>query len=234
VRHLAAILILALSAGALQAQQDDPLRAVALEYEQGRYLEVVASGQQALADTSGLDQEQLIYLRTYLAFSLVALDREPEAVEQFKAILAHRPKLELNQEFVSPKIIEVFRRAKSQLQPGARKPEPQPAPLYDRPRTTKAQALWRSLLWPGWGQRLRGSRLKAGILQGASLGAAAGLAATGLGTYSAHQDYLRTADAAEIQTRYTAYNSWYRARNLALNCAIAIWLYNVVDVMMTE
>jgi len=234
MKHLAAILVMALSAGALQAQQDDPLKIVALEYEQGKYHEVVASGQLALTDTSGLNQEQVIYLRTYLAFSLVALDREPEAIEQFQAILVHRPKLELNQEFVSPKIIEVFQRAKSQLQGGQRRREPQPAPLYDKPKTTKAQALWRSLLWPGWGQRLRGSRLKAGILQGASVGAAAGLTATGLGTYNAHQDYLGSTDPADIQSRYGTYNSWYRARNLAFNCAIAIWLYNVVDVMMTE
>lgn len=211
---------------------EDPLKAVASDYAQGRYQQSADGAAAALADSAGLDRETASFLRTYRAFSLVALGREGEAEEEFEKLLSLQPKLELNPEFVSPKIIEVFKRARSRARAWA--PVPEPAPLFNRPKPTKAQALWRSLLWPGWGQRHRGSRLKASILQGASLGAVGAWGALELGTSRARRDYLDGTDPSQIQSAYDSYNGWYRARNLAINAVVAVWLYNLVDVMMTE
>jgi hypothetical protein len=233
---LAAWLLAALSAAAtLWAQPEpDPLKAVAGDYDQGRYQQAADGATAALADTANLDRETVSFLRTYRAFSLVVLGREGEAEEEFLRLLAMQPKLELNPEFVSPKIIEVFKRARSRFRSQAPVRTPEPAPLFTRPKPSKAQALWRSLLWPGWGQRHRGGRLKANILQGASLGAIGAWGALELGTGRARDEYLAGTDPALIQADYNTYNSWYRARNLAVNCVAAVWLYNVVDVLMTE
>lgn len=227
----------ALLAGAacLTAQPvEDPLKAVAGDYDQGRYQQAADGAAASLADTAGLERETVSFLRTYRAFSLVVLGREGEAEEEFLRLLAMQPKLELNPEFVSPKIIEVFKRARSRLRAQAPVRQPEPAPIFNRPRPSKAQALWRSLLWPGWGQRHRGGRLKADVLQGASLGAVGAWGALELGTRRARDQYLAGTDPAQIQTDYNSYNNWYRARNLAVNCVAAIWLYNLVDVMMAE
>ncbi len=212
----------------------DRLKSVSLLYDQGRYQQAADSAASALADSGDLDGETESFLLTYRSFSLVALGKEAEAEEEFQKLLARQPKLELNPEFVSPKIIEVFKRAKARIvaQKNVRKQED--VPLFSQGRPSKAQALWRSMLWPGWGQRHRGSRLKASVLQGASLGALGAWGALELGTRRARQNYLDIADPAHIQSAYDSYNSWYRARNLAVNCVVAIWLYNLVDVMMTE
>lgn len=212
----------------------DRLKSVAVLYDQGRYQQAADSAAAALADSSGLDGETNSFLLTYLSFSLVALGREAEAEDEFLRLLAMQPKLELNPEFVSPKIIEVFKRARGRIrtQPPVRKQDD--APLFAKSRPSKAQALWRSILWPGWGQRHRGSRLKASVLQGASLGALGAWGALELGTSRARNEYLDGTEPAQIQSSYDSYNGWYRARNLAVNCVAAIWLYNLVDVMMTE
>jgi tetratricopeptide (TPR) repeat protein len=213
---------------------EDPLKTVATDYDQGRYQQAAEAAAAALADTSQMDLETVSYLLTYRSFSLVALGREAEAEEEFLKLLSRQPKLELNPEFVSPKIIEVFKRARSKFRAQTQARPPEPGPLFAKPKPTKAQAMWRSLLWPGWGQRYRGSRLKASILQGASLGALGAWGALELGARRARQDYLEGTEPSQIQSAYNTYNSWYRARNLAVNCVVAVWLYNLVDVMMTE
>lgn len=213
----------------------DRLRSVAISYDQGRYQQAADSAAEALADSIGLDRETLTYLLTYRSFSLVALGREAEAEEQFLKLLALQPKMELNPEFVSPKIIEVFKRAKNRqrAQASGGRPKEEEA-IFAKAKPSKAQALWRSMLWPGWGQRHRGSRLKASILQGASLGTLGAWGALELGTSRARQGYMERTDPAQIQSAYDSYNTWYRARNFAFNLVVAVWLYNIVDVMMTE
>lgn len=221
--------------GALLADPEgDPLKAVATDYDQGRYLQAAEKAAAALDDSAAEDQETRSYLLTYRAFSLVALGRETEAEAEFIRLLAIQPKLELNPEFVSPKIIEVFKRAKSRTRNQAQTTLQEPQPLFAKPKPSKAQALWRSMLWPGWGQRHRGSRLKASVLQSASLGALGAWGALELGTSRARSEYLDSSEPGQIQSAYDSYNGWYRARNLAVNCVVAIWLYNLVDVMMTE
>jgi tetratricopeptide (TPR) repeat protein len=212
----------------------DRLMSVSVLYDQGRYQQAVDSAAAALADSVELDGETVSFLLTYRSFSLVALGREAEAEEEFLKLLSRQPKLELNPEFVSPKIIEVFKRARGRLSTQAPARQPEPVPIFNKPRPSKAQALWRSMLWPGWGQRHRGSRLKASVLQGASLGALGAWGALELGTSRARGEYLDGAEPGQIQSAYDSYNGWYRARNLAVNCVVAIWLYNLVDVMMTE
>ncbi|MDO9391466.1 MAG: hypothetical protein Q7U71_06810, partial [bacterium] len=93
------------------AQSVNYLGTVVASYERGYYNEVVANAQKALADTAVYTPSDMVYLRTYLAFSLVALGDDDQAAVVFKAILVSKPKLELNPEFVSPKIISVFKRA---------------------------------------------------------------------------------------------------------------------------
>ncbi len=237
MKHTASKIILALwgcllVVPALGAEEGPGiLGQVAGDYDRGRYQEAAQAAALALADTSGLDRETITYLRTYRAFSLVALGQEGEAEAEFLRLLAANPKLELNPEFVSPKIIEVFRRARAKSGLRERSRE---RPIYQQLRPPKAQALWRSLLWPGWGQRYRGSRTKASVLQGGSIAALGAWGMIHWQTTRYRQEYLESTDPEEIASRYGAYNRWYRMRNFTVNCLAAIWLYNVVDVMMME
>jgi len=224
---------LLLSASLSAQQKADPLAEVVDLYDQGNYQAAADSSRSYLSQNQGLDREDRVQMLIYLSFSLVALGREAEAEASFGELLALDPALDLNPEFVSPKIIDVFRRAKARAG-SARPPNPQPRPLVSRPGPSKPQALWRSLLWPGWGQRYQGNRLKGFVLQTASLGTAAGWAVLELGTRQAHGSYLRSTDPEEIQREYRTYNKWYRARNFSVNLMAAVWLYNIVDVLISE
>jgi len=216
------------------AQSVNYLGAVVASYERGYYGEVVSTAQKALSDTMAYTPSDLVYLRTYLAFSLVALGNDDQAVETFKAILGAKPKLELNPEFVSPKIISVFKRAQlesvqSQGQSGV------PAGMiFDRGKPKKLPCLWRTALWPGWGQSYRGEAKKGKILKRSALGIAAGLGVLLLGTYQSHQNYLNATDPDAIESKYGTYNSWYKTQNFGINLAVSFWFYSGLDILLTD
>ena len=224
------------AAGSLpaQAQSVNYLGPVVAAYERGYYGEVVRSAQAALVDTTAYTPSDLVYLRTYLAFSLVALGDDDQAVAVFKAILVSKPKLDLNPEFVSPKIISVFKRAQLETAQSQGQTGVQSGMIFDKGKPQKISCLWRTALWPGWGQSYRGEIKKGKILKRSALGIAAGLGAVFLGTYVSHQSYLNATDPDAIGPKYDTYNAWYKIRNFGVNLAVSFWFYSTLDIVLTD
>lgn len=216
------------------AQSGNYLGAVVASYERGFYDDVVRNAQKALADTMVYTTADLVYLRTYLAFSLVALGDDDQAVTVFKAILVSKPKLELNPEFVSPKIISVFKRAQLEAAQSQGQSGVQPGMIFDKGKPQKIPCLWRSSLWPGWGQSYRGEMRKGKFLQRSALGIATGLGALFLGTYLSHQSYLNATDPDVIESKYKTYNTWYKTRNFGINLAVSFWFYSALDIVLSD
>ncbi|MCU0606538.1 MAG: hypothetical protein MUF78_03765 [Candidatus Edwardsbacteria bacterium] len=229
-----AIIPLALCLAATLAAQPRPaLDALVEAYERGDYRRVAAIAESAAADTTALSADDRAYLLTYWAFSLVALSREDDAVARFRQLLELRPATELNPEFVSPKIIGVFRQAQAQHRRADAPSDGITLQVEDR-APSKPGALLRTMAWPGWGQSYRGQARKGRILRIAALAAAAALGATEVGCYVTHQQYLDARDADRIADTYTTYNRWYRSRALAVNLAVSVWVAGVIDVMMDD
>jgi hypothetical protein len=216
------------------AQGSNYLGTVVSSYERGFYDEVVINAQKALADTVVYTPSDLVYLRTYLAFSLVALGNDDQAVGAFKAILVTKPKLELNPEFVSPKIISVFKRAQLEAAQSQGQTVVQAGLIFDKGKPQKLPCLWRTALWPGWGQSFRGEIRKGKILKRSTIGIAAGLGTVFLGTYLSHQSYLNATDPDAIGPKYDTYNAWYKTRNFGINLAISFWFYSALDIILTD
>jgi hypothetical protein len=216
------------------AQGSNYLGAVVTAYERGYYEEVVRTGQLALADTAAYTSSDLVYLRTYLAFSLVALGSDDHAVAVFKAILVSKPKLELNPEFVSPKIISVFKRAQLEAAQSQGQSGVQAGLIFDKGKPNNLSCLWRAALWPGWGQSYRGEIRKGRFLKLASLAIAAGLGGVYLGTSISHRSYLDATDPDAIASKYSTYNKWYRARSFGINLAVSFWAYSALDILLTD
>ena len=219
---------------AVSAQSNNYLGAAVTAYERGFYEEVVKTCQAALDDTMAFTPSDLVYLRTYLAFSLVALGNDDQAVTVFNAILVSKPKLELNPEFVSPKIISVFKRAQLEASQSQGQSGVQSGLIFDNGKPQKLPCLWRSGLWPGWGQYYRGEIKKGKILKRSALGITAGLGAVFLGTYLSHQSYLNATDPDAIGPKYDTYNAWYKTRNFGINLAISFWFYSALDIVLTD
>jgi hypothetical protein len=219
---------------AVPAQSTNYLGAVVTAYERGYYEEVVKTSLNALKDTMPYTSSDLVYLRTYLAFSLVALGADDQAVDVFKSILVSKPKLELNPEFVSPKIISVFKRAQLETAQSQGQSGVQSGLIFDKGKPQKVSCLWRSAIWPGWGQSRRGENRKGKILKWSALGVTAGLGTLFLGTYLSHQSYLNATNPDAIESKYKSYNDWYRARSFGINLAISFWFYSALDIVITD
>ncbi|MDO9027160.1 MAG: hypothetical protein Q7U87_04685 [bacterium] len=234
-RTLLITLLLSLTAGARAgAQSVNYLGAVVASYERGYYEEVVTGARKALDDTSAYTPSDMVYLRTYLAFSLVALGNDDQAVQVFKTILTSKPKLELNPEFVSPKIISVFKRAQLETAQSQGHSGVQAGMIFDKGKPKKTPCLWRTALWPGWGQSYRGEVRKGKILKRSAMGIAAGLGTVFLGTYLSHQSYLNATDPDAIGPKYDTYNAWYKTRNFGINLAVSFWFYSALDIVLTD
>ncbi|HTY08194.1 MAG TPA: hypothetical protein VMF29_03440 [Candidatus Edwardsbacteria bacterium] len=216
------------------AQPRNPVNDLLSGYDRGDYQRVAALAESLAADTAALSRDEVATLRTYWAFALVALGRDGEAAAQFTLLLRQRPATDLNPEFVSPKIIAVFRDAQAAFNRAAAAAGPGPRLVLKPPQPGKPGALLRTLVWPGWGQSYRGQAKRGRMFQIASLAAVAGLGAAELGAYVAHRDYLNARDSGRISDTYTTYNHWYRFRNLTVNLTVSVWVLGVVDVMMGD
>lgn len=216
------------------AQSENPMNAVIKSYERGYFQEVIAIAGKALEDTSRLSQDDIIYFRTYLAFSLVAMGDEDNAKGYFKQLLVAKPKLEMNPEFVSPKIIEVFKRAQIEYFRTSGTLEERSRLLFEKGRPGRLQGVWRSSLWPGWGQSARGDYRKGKILKWGAVGVSAGVGVAALGTYIYHQRYLDSTNPEQIEAKYITYNNWYKTRNFAFNLAISFWAFNIADIIISN
>jgi hypothetical protein len=234
IRIVMITVVLGCCAACGAAQQRNAIHDLLSDYDRGDYQRVEALAESLTIDTTGLSRDDLATLRTYRAFALVALGRDDEAVTQFTLLLRQRPATDLNPEFVSPKIIAVFKSAQTEYKRTIAVTSPaQPILLTANP-PGKPGALLRTLLWPGWGQSYRGQVKRGRMFKIASLAAVAGLGIAELGTYLSHRDYLAARDANRISATYTAYNRWYRASNLAINLTVSVWVLGAVDVMMGD
>jgi hypothetical protein len=234
ITFISFMLIWAAGSSPVFAQSGNYLGSVVASYERGFYDEVVINAQKALADTAVYTPSDMVYLRTYLAFSLVALGEDDQAAAVFKAILVSKPKLELNPEFVSPKIISVFKRAQLEAAQSQGQTGVQSGLIFDKGKPQKLPCLWRTALWPGWGQSYRGEIKKGKILKRSAMGIAAGLGAVFLGTYLSHQSYLNSTDPDAIGPKYDTYNAWYKIRNFGINLSVSFWFYSALDIILTD
>ncbi len=78
----------------------------------GRYLEAVALGHRLLGG-GHLTGNQIVTIERELGTAYVALERPEDAIAAFRAALEHQPDLELDTVRTSPRVLEVFMRARS-------------------------------------------------------------------------------------------------------------------------
>ncbi len=99
----------------IEAETNSVMRdSLQLLYESGNYLAVIERARDRLKDTL-LTSEDKMGIHLILAFSYVALDKVELAKLEFLEALAIKPDLELDPQFVSPKILRVFNDAKRLL-----------------------------------------------------------------------------------------------------------------------
>lgn len=202
-----------------------------LLYE-GRFPEVIAAADSLLEQFPGDTQVQILAYR-YRAFALVALGDTALARESFLRLLRLRPCLELDPFATSPPVWRVFHRAREEIPcPGA---SPVAPSVLDSLRGRLAgieqrfQALRRSLILPGSGQRLVGERAKGDWLTRLWLVSLGGWALSHWAYGRAREAYLRATDPLRAREAYRTANRWYRARLFFAAASVGLYLYGVLD-----
>lgn len=215
-----------------------------LYYNSGEYENAIKQLESALQYLKQLTQNEQVEAYKYLAFSYVAFGDKEKAKEQFKKALVLDPKIELDPATVSPKIIKVFEEAKAELAVSPPSPPPvqQPPPTKPTKPVVKPAgvsttgALLRSCCLPGWGQWYKGESSK-----GTKIMIASGVTLTtaliaNLYRETKRKEYLDIPPDSidEMNRAYREYRTWYNIANYTGLSFIAVYLYNLYDVIFTK
>ena len=203
-------------------------------FREGRYAELLILAESALDRRPNL--EERIDLLEYKAYAQVALGDTAEARVTFQQLLIIFPSHRLDPMQVSPKIRNVFDRAREAL--AQRRETSRLLALEQEFFAFKSHyqinkdALKWSLLFPGLGQMKRKSSM------GFPLFIAASADVLFLGychwkVGQTHQDYLDRTVQAEIDHSYDVYRTWYRARSCALGTLGGLWLVSVIEAALS-
>ena len=191
-------------------------------YDLAEYQKVILVTDSLLADSlEKLKHEEKI--RTYRAFSFVAMGDTSSAKKEFKQILKISPSYDLNPAFVSPKIIEVFRISKLEF-------------IREKETVNKnlPPPLWKSILLPGTYQDWKKLEKKSRFFKTTSIMTGSTLLLTMISTEILHRVYLSKKNQDEIDKWYGYYNLSYKVRNTTLLTYGIVFTLNLLDVLLTE
>jgi hypothetical protein len=208
---------------------EEKLSEAILLYDEGNFQEASIVLKEIIQDTTATEEEE-ICARTYLAFSLVARDLHHQAKSQFIEILKIKKDFFLNPEFVSPKIIEVFKEAEKVVQ---RNNSGQIILTKESP-PSMTRCLVKSSVLPGWGQISRGENKKGRFLIGAFSVSLAALTLSHLAYLSAENNYMNAETRSDIEYQYSRYNFTYKTRYVLMEVSLFIWLYSMTDIFLNE
>jgi hypothetical protein len=207
------------------ARADSLIATVRELYEQGSYLSSEVEARRVL-DNRSLPDSLRVRAEQYLAFSLVAQSKNAGAIDHLVTILRIDSTFTLDPVLTSPKILSAFSEARKQY--GSLK-------LSERSLLQHAALLqdhsvsFRTVLFPGWEQTYQGRSAKGYTLLGA------GIVSLGATIYfdrerrSAHEEYL-AANTPELATsKYTRYNTNYKAEYYSLAAFAVIYIYSQLD-----
>lgn len=218
---------------ALCAQEGSPTVAqVQRAYEALKFEEAERLGRLALERGGQYSAAELVQLHLIMAYLGYLHEQAEVARANFESALSLQPDLTLDSLLVSPKIVRMFEKVKSEYRVGLSASKP--SIKYVMVEDLRLGALRRSLLVPGWGQRHLQSMTRGVIYTaGFALAAGAGLALH-VAQKQAQRSYLDATTPQQIERRYEIYNQRYRWRNAALMAAGGIWALNVLEVLLVE
>jgi hypothetical protein len=184
-------------------------------YEEGKYFVVIDRAQEALKDTNLTSQDRA-GIHTILAFCYVALDKKALAKLEFLSALAITPDLELDPVLTSPKIMKVFREAKSTFKLLTPKEE----------KTIKLKKNFIAFLAPGFWDIKNNHKKRGYLLLGWS---SMSIAGAGISYYLCekyHKEYLN--EREKIEEKYQAYSFWYKCIWYSLGSLGLTYIFNLV------
>jgi hypothetical protein len=200
-------------------------------YDDGRFDEAELAALRGLHEVEA-DELATIPYHVLLGFVYVARDQNDFAYREFSQVIAINPAYDLDPVTTSPKIMEVFRKAKTDYMDMVMS---QPA-VYRMPQAdVRLAASARSLVLPGWGQFYKEQRIKGTVFIAAQILSVAALAVMQSEVNRRHDDYLRVREynSPVVDDRYQEYRRAYRMRNAVGYVALGVYILNYLDALYT-
>lgn len=140
-------------------------------YNEGEFSEALRMLNLAADSIDSFSPAQQAAVFKYIAFCHIAEQRREEAKFAFKRALSYKPDLKLDEKRLSPRIIEVFKQARLEVE--AMKSSNNSAATLDLtvPKYDVSGALWRSAAAPGWGQIYSERKIPGYVAAGANAAA---------------------------------------------------------------
>ena len=205
----------------------DAVRQVLSLYVDGRLKDAEFAALRALQNPEDLAQVDRAELHRVLGFVYVAQGNNEKAKKQFLNWLEQDPLAELDPLYISPKIRNVFNRAREEF---ILRQTEEPPPDYKK-MNLKIEAAQRSLIFPGLGQIYRGQQVKGFSLLASEIVVLGSLAYFQVNYERSRDDYLNETDPARMQNLYDDYNLYYRARTVSIALAFGIYVYSILDAL---
>jgi len=217
----------------LYAQQrstaDSLFDAAQSAYEDGNYDGAELAALRGLREAANLDELGRLKYHLLLGFVYVARDQRQNALQEFTTVLKANPAYDLDPVQTSPKILEVFRAARSDYM---EKVASEPAVFRMPQADVRLSASWRSLVLPGWGQFYKRQELKGTAIAVTQVITLAALIFEQVEVDRRHHDYLSLGyNNPETQRAYSDYKSAYRTRNVVGYITLGVYIFNYVDAL---
>lgn len=197
-------------------------------YDEGDYILAELESRRAL-ENAFLSDSMRIELEVIIASSLIAQGKTYAAIEHFEYVLSIDNGYELNPDFTSPKILDVFAQAKKRH--GVNK-KSESSTLIETRLIEKPSVSYRVLFFPGW-EQLHQGRTTSGYLF-----MSAGIITSGLAIYydfrrSEHKkSYYSSRTPSSAVASYKLYNNAYKAEVYSACAFLAIYMYSKIDAFL--
>lgn len=226
-------LVFAMLPSALFAQLSPPdslFHIAQTSYDEGDFDGAELAAMRGLRLAPDWDELDKIKFHILLGFVYVARDQRENAIQEFTIVLAANPRYELDPVQTSPKIMDVFRQARSEY---LLKVASEPA-VYRMPQAdVRLAASWRSLALPGWGQFYKKQDTKGSAIIAAQVLSLAALIYMQTETNRRHDDYLAQKSYGDprVEDTYNEYRRAYQTRNVVGYVTLGIYFLNYLDAL---
>lgn len=237
---IAPFLILPSAFSQTRASFDSTLAGVKSLFEGGSYISAELQARRAVEEKNITDSLR-VQFEKYIAYSLVAQDKNDAAVEHFDDALKIEPSLTLDTVLTSPKILAVYERAKNQFLSQKSINGPRQKSDYalmsgesaEEDGGTRQGPTFRAILFPGWEQVHQEEGIKGDVLLCAGIVTAVSGIASALLCKNARSSYLSAATSSLASSRYNTYNSYYHAEYYSFSAFILVYAYSALDAFVS-
>ncbi len=206
---------------------------IIIYYETGEYDRVVSEGEKILKDfKDDIGKDDLINLQTYIAFSYIALGDTINGQRYFENILTLDNNYTLNEEFVSPKIVQVFLKAKERINFLIKEIPPYfNIETENNLNVNKKNIILKSLVFPGWGQMSIGEKNKSIVLGSIFLSSIIGSVTSYIFTLNMKDMYMKSTTEEDAIKNYDLYNNWSKVNRFFMDISFSVYIFNIFDIV---